>query len=360
MNSKFWKDKKVLVTGHTGFKGSWLCLWLQELGAHVTGYALKAPTEPSLFDLAKVDKKMISLQADIRDFDALLSAVKKYQPEIIIHMAAQSLVRRSYEEPADTYGTNVMGTVYLFDAIRQTKGVKVVINVTTDKCYDNKEWIWGYRESEPLGGCDPYSSSKACSEHVTTAFRKSFFPPEQYSSHGVAVASARAGNVIGGGDWAKNRLIPDCVNAWLEGQKVKIRYPKAIRPWQHVLEPLNGYMLLAEKLYSDGKSFAGAWNFGPDENSAASVEDAINELAGFWPSKPQWETDGGNNHPHEANYLKLDSSKARSKLGWKPYWDLPKALMKTAQWYQAYQDQPGKIREKTLEQIREYMEEQQT
>lgn len=358
MDWQFWKNKKVLITGHTGFKGSWLCLWLQELGAKVVGYALQSPTEPNLFKLAQVENGIVSLIDDIRNFESLASAMRQHRPEIVIHMAAQALVRRSYEAPVETYQTNVMGTVHLFEAIRRTKGVKAVVNVTTDKCYENKEWLWGYRETEPLGGHDPYSSSKACSEQVTGAFRKSFFPPEKYSKHGVAVASARAGNVIGGGDWAKDRLIPDCFSAWLKGQKVKIRYPKAIRPWQHVLESLSGYLLLAEKLYTNGESFAEAWNFGPNENDTASVEEAIKELAGFWAGKALWEIDG-DDHPHEAGYLKLDSTKARTRLGWKPNWDLRTALMKTAQWYQAYQSQPGKTREKTLQQINEYMKEQQ-
>jgi CDP-glucose 4,6-dehydratase len=272
-------------------------------------------------------------------------------------MAAQSLVRQSYNKPVETYETNAMGTVHLLETIRQTKGVRAVVNVTTDKCYENKEWLWGYRESEPLGGHDPYSSSKACSEQITSAFRKSFFPPEKYSEHGVAVASARAGNVIGGGDWARDRLIPDCVSAWLKGETAKIRCPKAVRPWQHVLESLSGYMLLAERLYKQGESFAEAWNFGPNENSIESVEEVVSELAHFWGEQAQWETDS-DDHPHEAHYLKLDCAKARAKLGWAPRWDLSTALQKVAEWYQVYQKSPEQLKEKTIEQIREYMKEQ--
>jgi CDP-glucose 4,6-dehydratase len=357
MNLKFWKNKTVFITGHTGFKGSWLSLWLQELGASVFGYALLPPTTPSLFELAQVEEGMVSVIDDIRNFNSLLATVQKYRPEIIIHMAAQSLVRQSYNEPVETYETNAMGTVHLFETIRQTKGVRAVVNVTTDKCYENKEWLWGYRESEPLGGHDPYSSSKACSEQITSAFRNSFFSPEKYLEHGVAVASARAGNVIGGGDWARDRLIPDCVSAWLKGETARIRCPEAVRPWQHVLESLSGYMLLAERLYEQGDSFAEAWNFGPNESSVESVEEVISELSRFWGEQARWERDS-DDHPHEAHYLKLDCSKARTKLGWAPCWDLTTALRKTAEWYQAYRKQPQKIREKTLEQIREYMKEQ--
>jgi CDP-glucose 4,6-dehydratase len=356
MNSKFWKGKKVLITGHTGFKGSWLSLWLQKLDASVTGYALAPPTNPCLFELAQVEKEMVSLLADVRDFNALLAALKKYEPEIIIHMAAQPLVRQSYKDPLETYQTNVIGTANMLEAVRQTKSVRAVVNVTTDKCYENKESLRGYSEDDPLGGHDPYSSSKACSEHITSAFRSSFFPPANITAHGVGIATARAGNVIGGGDWAQDRLIPDCIKAWLKGKVVKIRSPKAIRPWQHVLESLSGYLLLAEKLYQSDASCAEAWNFGPDENDTASVEEAIKELAGFWTAKASWKMDG-DNHPHETGYLKLDSSKARTKLGWKPKWNLTTTLMKTAQWYQQYQTQPDKIKEKTLMQINEYTKE---
>jgi CDP-glucose 4,6-dehydratase len=248
-----------------------------------------------------------------------------------------------------------MGTAYLLEAVRRTKPVKVVINVTSDKCYENKDWIWGYRECEPLGGYDPYSSSKACSEIITSALRNSFFPVNQYSQHGVAIASARAGNVIGGGDWAKDRLVPDCIRAWLKGKTVSIRYPRAVRPWQHVLEPLSGYMLLAEKLYEDGPSFSEAWNFGPDEDSAKPVEHVISQLASLWGKGSQYRIERGA-HPHEANYLKLDFSKAKTKLGWTPQWNFETALRKTTEWYHCYKKEPRKLRQETLKQIRAYMD----
>ena len=355
MNPKFWKNKRVLITGHTGFKGSWLSLWLQELQANLIGYALPPPTKPSLFVLAQVKKGMSSLEKDIRDFNAVLATLKEYQPEIVIHMAAQPIVRQSYEQPVETYETNVMGTVHLLEAIRRTKGVRVVINVTTDKCYENRDWVWGYRECESLGGNDPYSNSKACSEMATSAFRNSFFLPSRYSQHDVAIASARAGNVIGGGDWAKDRLVPDCVRAWLKGEKVSIRCPQAVRPWQHVLEPLAGYILLAEKLYEEGALYSEAWNFGPDAENAKSVRDVVEQFALFWNGEFHWEAKPSEDF-REANCLRLDSSKAKAKLGWTPKWDLTTTLRKVAEWYQVYQEERRRVRQKTLEQIQEYME----
>jgi len=357
MNPDFWKNKKVLITGHTGFKGSWLSLCLQQLRAKVFGYALSPPTKPNLFELVDVEKGMVSLHADVRDFDTLLSALKEYQPEVVIHMAAQSLVRRSYQQPVETYETNVMGMVYLLEAIRQVKSVRVVVNVTSDKCYENKEWLWGYRETEPLGGYDPYSNSKACSELVTSAYRRSFFTSGTSAEEApAAIASARAGNVVGGGDWAEDRLIPDCVRAWLKNEKIKIRYPHAIRPWQHVLEPLSGYMLLAQKLYENGQACAEAWNFGPDDNGARPVLEVVQELASLWGSQAQWQIDDGQ-YAHEAGYLKLDCSKTRAKLGWTPRWDLTTTLEKTAQWYRVYREQPQQLRKTTLQQINDYMKE---
>lgn len=352
INRKFWKNRRVFITGHTGFKGSWLCLWLNSLAAHVTGYALPPPTKPSLFEICKVQKLVKSTIADIRNGDKLNKAIAEVKPEIVIHMAAQPLVRDSYKVPVETYEINVMGTVNVFEAVRKCKGVRAVINVTTDKCYENKEWIWGYRENEPLGGYDPYSNSKACSEFVTAAYRSSFFNPSEYEKHGVAVASARAGNVIGGGDWATDRLIPDCVRALLKDKKIIVRNLKAIRPWQHVLEPLSGYMLLAEKLYTEGSKFTGAWNFGPDDADAKPVEWVVNCLCKKWGRNATYIVDKGR-HPHEANYLKLDCSKAKKELGWKPQRDLDCALEKTVEWYKAYQNKED-LMKLSLEHIQSY------
>lgn len=348
----FYAGKKVFITGHTGFKGSWLCLWLHSLGAEVTGYALKPPTDPSLCELCAVEKLVKSNIADVRDGAALTQAVLAAQPEIVIHMAAQPLVRDSYKIPVETYAINVMGTVNLLEAIRQCKTVKAVINVTTDKCYENKEWVWGYRENEPLGGYDPYSNSKACSELVTAAYRNSYFNPNDYAAHRVAVASARAGNVIGGGDWATDRLVPDCVRAILKGEKIVIRNPAAIRPWQHVLEPLSGYLMLAQKLYEEGPRYAEAWNFGPDDSDAKPVEWLVKSLCTKWGNGASSIIDKGQ-HPHEAHYLKLDCSKAKSELGWQPRWDLEKAMDSIAEWTRAYKE--GKVvKDICLEQIEEY------
>jgi CDP-glucose 4,6-dehydratase len=348
----FYSGKRVFITGHTGFKGSWLCLWLSSLGAEVTGYALKPPTDPSLYELCAIEKLVKSNIADVRDGTVLIQAVLASQPEIVIHMAAQPLVRDSYKIPVETYSINVMGTVNLLEAIRQCKTVKAVINVTTDKCYENKEWVWGYRENEPLGGYDPYSNSKACSELVTAAYRNSYFNPKDYAAHGVAVASARAGNVIGGGDWATDRLIPDCVSAILKGEKIIIRNPEAIRPWQHVLEPLSGYLILAQKLYEEGPRYAEAWNFGPDDSGAKPVEWLVQRLCAKWGSGASYAIDKGR-HPHEAHYLKLDCSKAKSELGWQPRWGLEKALESIVAWTQTYQ-QSLDLRKICVQQIEEY------
>ena len=354
VNPEFWRGKRVFITGHTGFKGSWLSLWLQQMGAHVVGYSLAPPTNPSLFDVARVGEGIISLIADIRDFSMLSAAVTKYRPEIIFHMAAQPLVRLSYEQPVETYATNVMGTVHLFETIRRTGGVRVVVNITSDKCYANQEWVWGYRENEPMGGYDPYSSSKGCAEIVTTAYRDSFFSLADYARHGVALASARAGNVIGGGDWAADRLIPDIMRAFLAGNRVVIRNPRAIRPWQHVLEPLSGYLMLAEALWHGGADFAEAWNFGPDESDARPVLWVMEKIAAAWGRSGAWIVDEGDNH-HEATYLKLDSSKARARLGWRPRWSLDRALHAVNEWYMTHQ--AGKdVAQLTIDQIKEYKE----
>lgn len=348
----FWKNKKVFITGHTGFKGSWLCLWLHSLGAKMHGYALDPPTDPSLFDLCKIDQLVHSTIADVRDGMSLTKAMAAARPEIVIHMAAQPLVRDSYKVPAETYAINVMGTVNLLEAVRESKTVKAVINVTTDKCYENKEWMWGYRENEPLGGYDPYSSSKACSELVTAAYRSSYFHPANHQDHGVGIATARAGNVIGGGDWATNRLIPDCVRAVLKGEKIVIRNPEAIRPWQHALEPLSGYLMLARKLYEDGASFSDAWNFGPDDADAKPVGWLVKAFCTIWGKGASHEIDRGT-HPHEAHYLKLDCSKAKTLLGWHPRWDLEKTVDSIVEWTRAYRAEKD-LRYVCLKQIEEY------
>lgn len=352
MTPEFWRGKRVFLTGHTGFKGSWLSLWLQQLGASVTGYALNPPTSPSLFEVARVADGMQSLRGDIRDLPALLKAVRAARPEIVIHMAAQSLVRQSYNEPVETYATNVMGTVHILEAVRQTPGIRAVVNVTTDKCYENKEWVWGYRENEPMGGYDPYSNSKGCSELVSSSYRSSFFSASTYAQHGVALATARAGNVIGGGDWAKDRLVPDILTAFEKAQPVVIRNPNATRPWQHVLEPLRGYLTLAEKLYLEGAAFAEGWNFGPHTDDAQSVEWIVRQLAKKWASGASWQIDAGE-HPHEANYLKLDISKAAQGLNWKPVIRLEQALGLVVDWAHGKQAEVD-LRALTLEQIRVY------
>jgi CDP-glucose 4,6-dehydratase len=352
MDQQFWHGKRVFLTGHTGFKGSWLCLWLTRLGAEVTGYALEPPTRPSLFELCGVDRQVRSVIADVRDTDALLAAMRGAAPEIVIHMAAQPLVRDSYRIPAETYAVNVMGTVNLLEAVRACPGVKAVVNVTTDKCYENKEWAWGYRENEPLGGYDPYSNSKACSELVTAAYRSSFFNPGDHARHGVAVASARAGNVIGGGDWAADRLVPDCLRALLQGDEIRIRNPHAIRPWQHVLEPLSGYLLLARRLCEEGPRHASGWNFGPNDDDAKPVEWIVRAICAAWDTGAAYRVDTGD-HPHEAHYLKLDCSKAKGELGWRPRWDLAKALAMVVGWTRAYENGED-LTEVCLAQIAEY------
>lgn len=330
-----YRNRTVLITGHTGFKGTWLSLWLNHLGSNVIGYALKPPTQPSLFELCALNTKITSIEGDVRDFDHLKSVIQKHKPEIIFHLAAQSLVRRSYYEPLETYSTNVMGTLYLLDAIRQIGGVKVIINVTSDKCYENRESVRGYSENDPMGGRDPYSSSKGCAELVTTAYLHSYFNPEHYEKHGVSIASVRSGNVIGGGDWAEDRLIPDCIKALMEKRPILVRYPEAVRPWQHVLEPLFGYILLAQLLYQKGPTFGGAWNFGPEDSSAKPVRWIVERIVEDWGGKACWEIDQGF-HPYEAHTLKLDCSKAKLKLGWHPQWDLETALRLTVDWYKAY------------------------
>ncbi|NEV76922.1 CDP-glucose 4,6-dehydratase [Rhodopseudomonas sp. BR0C11] len=352
MTPEFWRGKRVFLTGHTGFKGSWLSLWLQSMGAELTGYALQPPTTPSLFEQARVGDGMTSITADIADLEQLVRVMRQARPEIVIHMAAQSLVRYSYDHPVETYLTNVMGTVHLLDAVRQTAGVKAVVNVTSDKCYDNREWVWGYREVDAMGGYDPYSNSKGCSELVSSSYRQSFFNPRDYAVHGVALATARAGNVIGGGDWARDRLVPDIVAAFGKGQPVHIRNPHAIRPWQHVLEPLSGYLELAERVFNDGPACAEAWNFGPSDDDARPVAWIVEQMAGLWGEGAGWRVDDGV-HPHEAGYLKLDVSKARSRLNWHPMLPLGEALKLVVDWAKR-REAGADARELTLEQIMSY------
>jgi len=323
----FWQDKRVLLTGHTGFKGTWLALWLQSLGAHVTGFSLGVPTQPALYELARADEGVERISGDVRNPEGVLAAVRDSAPEVIFHMAAQSLVRRSFAEPRETYETNVMGTVNVLDAVRIVGGVRVVVNVTSDKCYENREWDWGYREHEPMGGHDPYSSSKGCAELVTGAYRRSFFSDPA----GARVASARAGNVIGGGDWGEDRLMPDLMRAAMNGSAARVRNPNSVRPWQHVLSPLSGYLVLAQSLW-DRPEHAGPWNFGPAEDEARPVGWVVERVAELWPGAVRWEHDEGP-HPHEARYLKLDSSRARKQLGWQPPMGLPEALKATVDWY---------------------------
>jgi len=349
---KFYPGKKVFITGHTGFKGAWLCLWLNILGAEVTGYALDPPTVPSLFELCRIDRFVKSIIADVRDGEALKGAMLAACPEIVIHMAAQPIVRDSYKNPVETYAINLMGTVHLLEAVRNSSTVKSVINVTTDKCYDNREWAWGYRENEPLGGYDPYSNSKACSELVTSAYRSSFFNSKDFHRHGVGLASARAGNVIGGGDWAQDRLVPDCIRSLLKREKIIIRNPHAIRPWQHVLEPLSGYLELARRLDEDGRRYGEAWNFGPGDEDAKPVEWLVQKICAKWGENAGYEIDR-REQPHEVNYLKLDCSKARWLLGWRPKLNLDQAIDRVIEWINVYKEK-GDLRAVCEKQIEDY------
>ncbi|WP_333494598.1 CDP-glucose 4,6-dehydratase [Kluyvera sp. CHPC 1.251] len=337
IDKNFWHGKRVFVTGHTGFKGSWLSLWLTEMGAVVKGYSLDTPTDPSLFEIMQLSQHMESEIGDIRDFASLHNSIAEFKPEIIFHLAAQSLVRLSYEQPIETYSTNVMGTVHLLEAVRLIGGIKSVVNITSDKCYENREWVWGYRENEAMGGYDPYSNSKGCAELVASSFRRSFFNPADYTQHGVGLASVRAGNVIGGGDWAKDRLIPDILRSFECNQQVVIRNPHSIRPWQHVLEPLSGYLVVAQKLFSEGDKFSEGWNFGPRDEDARSVEFIVDKMVALWGDNASWLLDG-ENHPHEAHYLKLDCSKANLQLGWHPRWGLVETLGRIVKWHRAWID----------------------
>jgi CDP-glucose 4,6-dehydratase len=349
VETDFWKSRRVLVTGHTGFKGAWLSLWLQKMGAEVYGYSLTPPTNPNLFCVAKVEDGLAGhMQANLLDRDGLASFVAATDPEIVFHLAAQALVRQSYRDPVETFATNVMGTVHLMEAIGRSDSVRVVVNVTTDKCYENREWDWGYRETDSLGGHDPYAASKACSELVSASYRQSFL-----AGKGIQIATARAGNVIGGGDWSPDRLVPDVLRAFDEGKPVTLRSPDAIRPWQHVLEPLAGYLMLAERLWNEGDAFAEGWNFGPAADDAESVEIVVRKISSLWDGKAEWSTDPSP-QPHEAHYLRLDASKSRHRLGWAPCWNLDHALHQTLAWHQAWKS-GADMRLVSLEQIADYV-----
>lgn len=348
----FWSGKRVFLTGHTGFKGGWLSLWLSSMGAKVTGYALEPYTNPSLYVTLSADELVQrSHIANICDLSALQKAMTAAQPELVIHMAAQPLVRYSYANPVETYSTNVMGTVNVLESMRKTDSVRAGVVVTTDKCYENKEWVWGYRENDPMGGHDPYSSSKGCAELVTSAYQKSFF-----ANSGPYIASARAGNVIGGGDWSEDRLLPDAIRAFEASQRLMIRNPMATRPWQHVLEPLSGYLVLAQALYEKGSSFSGAWNFGPRDEDNRTVKEVIDLLISKWGTGPVWGVEGSQ-QPHEANLLKLDCSKAYAQLNWASQWGLDLAISKIVEWQKAFQAKKD-MRQFSLTQINEYMSQQ--
>lgn len=352
VDAAFWRGRRVFLTGHTGFKGSWLSLWLDALGADVTGYALEPPTTPSLYEQAGVGGTLRSIIADVRDADALASAVTASRPEVVIHMAAQSVVKQGYADPAATYATNVMGTVNLFEAVRRLTGGCALVNVTSDKCYAHRSGGPGYREDDAMGGDDPYSNSKGCAELVTTSYRRSFFPPEDLARHGVALASARAGNAIGGGDWTANQLVPDLIRAFVQGHPCLIRRPGGIRPWQFVLEPLRGYLVLAERLAADGASAASGWNFGPHDDDAKPVSWIADRLSRSWGHGAAWTLDAGA-HPAEAAELRLDVSKAATQLGWRAALTLETALDWIVEWYHAWH-QGGDLAALTRRQIERY------
>jgi CDP-glucose 4,6-dehydratase len=352
VNKDFWIGRRVLITGHTGFKGSWLSIWMQSLGAEVIGVSLDPPTSPSLYIKANVGKNMVSLRENISNGEAIKKIFKKYKPEIVFHLAAQPLVRYSYKDPVETYETNVMGTLHVLEGIRCIDSVRAAVFVTSDKCYENNELETSYIESSPMGGFDPYSSSKGAAELLISSYRNSYFPLNQYSEHKTAIASARAGNVIGGGDWAQDRLIPDLINSLQDRKNIIIRYPNAIRPWQHVLEPLSGYILLCEALIENGPQFSEGWNFGPDNSGNISVEAIVKKLCELWGSESEWNIDKREKF-HEANLLKLDCSKANQRLDWNPRWSVDEALSKVVEWNRTSQKIGTK--EICLQQIEEYM-----
>ena len=347
-----WNKRRVFVTGHTGFKGGWLSLWLSKMGAQVRGYALAPPTTPSFFETVRLGELADDVRGDVADKDRLCRAVQEFSPEVVFHLAAQPLVRRSYADPLGTYATNVMGTAHVLEAIRATPSVRAVVVVTTDKCYENRGWIWGYREQDPLGGYDPYSSSKACAEILTAAYRRSFFSPESFDRHRVAIATARAGNVIGGGDWSEDRLLPDLIRGFLAATPVRIRYPQAVRPWQHVIEPLAGYLILAEHLLKGEMKFADAWNFGPSDDGAWSVCRIASAMAEKWGESASWVRDEVEN-VHESGFLKLDPSKARWQLDWISRLTMEEALTWVIDWVQQWR-RGADMREESLRQIAMY------
>lgn len=348
---EIYHGKRVLVTGHTGFKGSWLCVWLRELGAQVIGYALEPYTNRDNFVLTGLQNKITHIVGDVKDYQKLKKIFDEYQPEFVFHLAAQTIVRESYTSPKETYDVNVGGTVNVLECCRLTDSVRVIINVTSDKCYENEEWVWAYRESDPIGGYDPYSSSKGCSELITAAYRNSFFNPTTFDEHGKCLATVRAGNVIGGGDWQKDRIIPDSIRALERNKPIEIRNPHATRPWQHALEPLSGYLLLASKMYKEPHKFSGAWNFGPNYYSVIPVGEIVDKVLAQWGSG-SWINMPAENAPHEAKLLSLDISKANSYLQWFPVWDIDTTITKTVEWYKEYREEnPYRI---CVDQIEEF------
>lgn len=347
-----YRGKRVLVTGHTGFKGSWLSIWLNELGAEVIGYALDPYTEKDNFLLSKVGERMMDIRGDVRDRRHLEEVFEKYRPEIVFHLAAQPLVRMSYENPVETYETNVMGTINILECIRKTYETRIGIMVTTDKCYENREQIWGYRETDPLGGYDPYSSSKGATEIAISSWRNSFFNPKDYEKHCKSIASVRAGNVVGGGDWSRDRIIPDCIRALEKGEPINIRSPRAVRPWEHVLEPLNGYLLLGQRMLEEKNRYSEAWNFGPEMDSIVPVWEIGEKLIRYYGEGFLRDISSEEN-VHEAQLLSLDISKARFKLGWRPRWNIDRTIEKTVEWYRRYRTED--VYSLCIEQIREFM-----
>ncbi|MDQ5984335.1 MAG: CDP-glucose 4,6-dehydratase [Syntrophus sp. SKADARSKE-3] len=357
MFNDIYRNKRVLLTGHTGFKGGWLAIWLKVLGAEVLGYALDPPSSPNLWTVTALEDQIRHIHGDVRDYKTVESVFQDFRPEFVFHLAAQPLVRLSYEEPKTTFDTNVGGTVNVLEAVRQTPGVRVVVNVTSDKCYDNKEWIWGYRESDPLGGHDPYSASKGCAELVFQAYLKSFYAKAVPGITPIGAASVRAGNVIGGGDWGKDRLLPDCIRALSTNDPISVRNPRAVRPWQHVLEPLRGYLLLGSRLWERPDAYAGSWNFGPEGQSQLPVKDLVTRLIALW-GHGTWEDLSDPSAPHEAHLLKLCCDKAHGELGWRGVLTIDECLAMTAAWYKTYYSEagPGDMYRFCVEQIQRYEE----